>query len=158
VVDGGRGQLGVATTVLQEAGLDIPVIGLAKRLEEVFVPGEPEPLRIPRTSEALFVLQHLRDEAHRFAITYHRQKRGKRALASPLDDIPGVGPSRKRALLRRFGSLTRLREASADEIAGTDGIGTGLAADIHERLHAVADRPGRRDHEAAEPAGRRASA
>ena len=93
VVDGGRGQLGVAEKVLADRGLDIPVIGLAKRLEEVFMPGQPEPLDIPRGSEALFVLQHIRDEAHRFAITYHRQKRAGRALRSPLDDIPGVGAS-----------------------------------------------------------------
>ncbi len=108
VVDGGRGQLGVATRVLTDHGLDIPAIGLAKRLEEIYVPGQPEPLRIPRSSEALFVLQHLRDEAHRFAVTYHRKKRTRRALASPLDDVPGIGPTRKRALLRRFGSLARL--------------------------------------------------
>src|SRR5205807_2319340 len=111
VVDGGRGQLGVATRVLQESGRDVAAIGLAKRLEEVYLPGQPEPLRIPRGSEALFVLQHMRDEAHRFAVTYHRKKRAKRALASPLDAVPGVGPTRKRALLRRFGSLTRLRQA-----------------------------------------------
>jgi excinuclease ABC subunit C len=136
VVDGGRGQLAVATKVLTELDLGIPAIGLAKRLEEVYEPGRPEPVRIPRTSEALFVLQHLRDEAHRFAITYHRQKRGKRALASPLDDIAGVGPTRKRALLRRFGSLTRLREAGPQEIAATPGIGDALANEIYERLHA----------------------
>src|SRR5438105_2455334 len=105
VVDGGRGQLSVAERVLERRGLDIPAIGLAKRLEEVYVPGNPEPLEIPRGSEALFVLQHLRDEAHRFAITYHRVKRAKRALRSPLDDIPGVGETRRKALLRRFGSL-----------------------------------------------------
>src|SRR5262249_31188649 len=91
VVDGGGGQVGVAEKVLADRGLDIPVIGLAKRLEEVFMPGQPEPLGIPRGSEALFVLQHIRDEAHRFAITYHRQKHAGRALRSPLDDIPGVG-------------------------------------------------------------------
>jgi excinuclease ABC subunit C len=154
VVDGGRGQLAVATKVLAELGLDIPAIGLAKRLEEVYEPGEPEPVRIARTSEALFVLQHLRDEAHRFAIAYHRQKRGKRALASPLDDIAGVGPTRKRALLRRFGSLSRLREASAAEIAATPGIGGALANEIHERLHAPStDGGGER-----EAAARRASA
>ena len=105
VVDGGRGQLSMASKVLADLGLQIPHIGLAKRLEEVYFPDTPEPLLIPRGSEALFVLQHLRDEAHRFAITYHRQKREKRALASPLDDIPGVGPGRKKALLKRFGSL-----------------------------------------------------
>jgi excinuclease ABC subunit C len=135
VVDGGRGQLGVATRVLEEGGLDIPAIGLAKRLEEVFLPGQPDPLRIPRGSEALFVLQHLRDEAHRFAVAYHRKKRTRRALASPLDDIPGVGAVRKRALLRRFGSLARLRAASEGEILQTPGIGPELAHVIHEHLH-----------------------
>ncbi|HEY6566186.1 MAG TPA: excinuclease ABC subunit UvrC [Actinomycetota bacterium] len=137
VVDGGRGQLGMASKVLTDLGLAIPHIGLAKRLEEVYFPDHPEPLRIPRGSESLFVLQHLRDEAHRFAITYHRQKREKRALASPLDDIPGVGPARKKALLKRFGSLTRLRGAPVEEIAATPGIGPELAASIHESLHRV---------------------
>lgn len=134
VVDGGRGQLGVATRVLAELGLDIPAVGLAKRLEEVYLPDRPEPLVIPRGSEALFVLQHLRDEAHRFALTYHRVKRTKRALASPLDEIPGVGPARKRALLRRFGSLARLARATPEEIAATPGIGPELARAISERL------------------------
>ncbi len=138
VVDGGRGQLSVATRVLAEAGLDIPAIGLAKRLEEVYLPDRPEPLVIPRGSEALFLLQHLRDEAHRFAVTYHRAKRAKRALASPLDEIPGIGPARKRALLRRFGSLARLARATPEEIAATPGIGPELARAIHERLHAPA--------------------
>ncbi|GIV00743.1 MAG: UvrABC system protein C [Actinomycetota bacterium] len=138
VVDGGRGQLGAATRVLADLGLDIPAIGLAKRLEEVYLPDRPEPLVIPRGSEALFVLQHLRDEAHRFALTYHRTKRAKRVLASPLDEIPGVGPARKRALLRRFGSLARLARATPDEIAATPGIGPRLAREIHERLAAPA--------------------
>jgi excinuclease ABC subunit C len=135
VVDGGRGQLAVAERVLSDYGLSIPAIGLAKRLEEVYLPGQPEPLEIPRGSEALFVLQHIRDEAHRFAITYHRTKRAKRALRSPLDDIPGVGPSRKKALLRRFGSLARLRTASVEEIQATAGVGPSLARTIHEHLH-----------------------
>jgi excinuclease ABC subunit C len=135
VVDGGRGQLGMASKVLRELDLHIPHIGLAKRLEEVYLPDSPDPLVIPRGSEALFVLQHLRDEAHRFAITYHREKRGKRALASPLDEIPGVGPTRKRALLRRFGSLARLREAAVGEIEATPGIGPELARLIHDALH-----------------------
>ena len=134
VVDGGRGQLSVATKVLAAAGLHIPAIGLAKRLEEVYFPDRPDPLLVPRGSEALFVLQHLRDEAHRFAITYHRQKRAKRALASPLDEVPGVGPSRKKALLKRFGSLARLSRASVEEIAATPGVGPELARAIHERL------------------------
>ena len=134
VVDGGRGQLSAATKVLAEAGLHIPAIGLAKRLEEVFFPDRPDPLLIPRGSEARFVLQHIRDEAHRFAITYHREKRAKRALASPLDDVPGIGPSRKKALLKRFGSLARVTRASVEEIAATPGIGPELAGSIHERL------------------------
>ncbi|HYG72660.1 MAG TPA: excinuclease ABC subunit UvrC, partial [Actinomycetota bacterium] len=134
VVDGGRGQLGVASAVLADHELHIPAIGLAKRLEEVFLPGRPDPLVIPRGSEALFVLQHLRDEAHRFAIAYHRQKREKRALASPLDDIPGVGPARKKALLKRFGSLARLSRADVSEIAATPGVGPEVARAVHERL------------------------
>jgi excinuclease ABC subunit C len=137
VVDGGRGQLSVATRVLADAGLRIPAVGLAKRLEEIYFPGRPDPLRIARGSEALFVLQHLRDEAHRFAVTYHRQKRSKRAIGSALDDVPGIGPSRKKALLERFGSLARLAGASVEDIAKTPGLGPELARNLHERLHGV---------------------
>jgi excinuclease ABC subunit C len=137
VVDGGRGQLAQATKVLGDLDLSIPHIGLAKRLEEVYFPDHPEPLVIPRGSEALFVLQHVRDEAHRFAVSYHRQKREKRALASPLDAIPGVGPARKRALLKRFGSLAGLQRATPAEIGSTAGIGPELARTIHDALHTV---------------------
>jgi excinuclease ABC subunit C len=135
VVDGGRGQLNIALRVLDELGLDIPVIGLAKRLEEVYLPGQPEPLRITRGSEALFVLQHVRDEAHRFAVDYHRRLRERRAMASPLDEVPGIGPARKKALLRRFGSLARLSRASEEEIAATPDVGPRLAAEVVARLH-----------------------
>ncbi|MGE5227891.1 MAG: excinuclease ABC subunit UvrC, partial [Planctomycetaceae bacterium] len=135
VVDGGRGQLAQASKVLAELGLSIPHVGLAKRLEEVYFPEAPDPLLIPRGSEALFVLQHVRDEAHRFAVTYHRQKREKRALRSPLDDVPGVGPTRKKALLKRFGSLTRLRAATVEELAATPGVGPEVAAAVHAHLH-----------------------
>lgn len=134
VVDGGRGQLGVASQVLAEFSLSIPHVGLAKRLEEIYFPDRPDPHLIPRGSEALFVLQHVRDEAHRFALAYHRQKRERRALASPLDDVPGVGPARKKALLRRFGSITRLSAATPEEIAATRGVGPALAQAIHDRL------------------------
>jgi excinuclease ABC subunit C len=140
VVDGGRGQLGVATRVLSELGLEIPAVGLAKRLEEVYLPGQPEPLRIPRASQALFALQHLRDEAHRFAVTYHRSKRGKRALASPLDEVPGVGPTRKRMLLRRFGSLARLRAAGLEELQAVPGIGPETARTLLRHLKGEAAR------------------
>ena len=135
VVDGGRGQLNVALRVLDDLGLDIPVVGLAKRLEEVYLPGQPEPLRIPRGSQSLFVLQHVRDEAHRFAVEYHRKVRERRAMSSPLDEVPGIGPTRKKALLRRFGSLQRLSRATEEEIAATPGIGRALAAEIASRLH-----------------------
>ncbi len=137
VIDGGKGQLGMATKVLEELGLHIPHVGLAKRLEEVYVPDRPDPLVIPRGAESLFVLQHVRDEAHRFAVSYHRQKREKRALVSPLDEIAGVGPARKKALLKRFGSLARLRDAEVDEIAGTPGVGPELARAIWDHLHGV---------------------
>ena len=137
VVDGGRGQLGMATKVLEELGLHIPHIGLAKRLEEVYFPDRPDPLVIPRGAESLFVLQHVRDEAHRFAVSYHRQKREKRALISPLDEIVGVGPTRKKALLKRFGSLARLRDAEPAQIAETPGVGPELARAIWDHLHGV---------------------
>jgi excinuclease ABC subunit C len=139
VVDGGRGQLAQATKVLEDLGLSIPHVGLAKRLEEVYFPDHPEPLVLPRGSEALFVLQHVRDEAHRFAVAYHRQKREKRAIASPLDEIPGVGPARKRALLKRFGSLAGVRRATPAELAETPGVGPELARTVDERLHAPAE-------------------
>ena len=135
VVDGGRGQLSVAERVLSELGLAIPAVGLAKRLEEVYLPGQPQPLSIPRGSESLFILQHIRDEAHRFAVEYHRGKRAKRALRSPLDEIAGVGHSRKRALLKRFGSLAGVRAASVQELEATPGVGPVLARTLHERLH-----------------------
>jgi excinuclease ABC subunit C len=145
VVDGGRGQLSVATKVLADADLHIPAIGLAKRLEEVYFPDRPDPLVIPRGSEALFVLQHVRDEAHRFAVTYHRQKRAKRQLASPLDEIPGVGPARKRSLLKRFGSLAKLARADVDEIAATPGVGAELARAVHDTLHGLTPAGDRRE-------------
>jgi excinuclease ABC subunit C len=144
VVDGGRGQLSVATKVLADLDLHIPAIGLAKRLEEVYFPDRPDPLRIPRGSEALFVLQHIRDEAHRFAVTYHREKRSKRVMASPLDDVQGIGPARKKALLKRFGSLARLSRASLEEIAATPGVGPEIAGAVYERLHGSAPAPERR--------------
>jgi excinuclease ABC subunit C len=143
VVDGGRGQLAQASKVLAGLGLSIPHVGLAKRLEEVYVPDSPEPLRIARGSEALFVLQHIRDEAHRFAVRYHRERRAKRAIESPLDDVPGVGPARKRALMRRFGSLAKLRAATPDELAETPGIGPELAAAVAAHLAAPSS-PARR--------------
>jgi excinuclease ABC subunit C len=144
VVDGGRGQLSVATKVLADQDLHIPAIGLAKRLEEVYFPDRPDPLRIHRGSEALFVLQHIRDEAHRFAVTYHREKRSKRVMASPLDDVQGIGPARKKALLKRFGSLARLSRASLEEIAATPGVGPEIARSVHERVHGSAVAPARR--------------
>jgi excinuclease ABC subunit C len=117
VIDGGAGQLGRAVKVLDHFGLDIPVAGLAKRLEEVYLPDADTPLLIPRGEDALYLIQSVRDEAHRFAITYHRKLRGKRMVDSILDSVPGVGPKRKRQLLRRFGSLRRLRDATFEEIA-----------------------------------------
>jgi excinuclease ABC subunit C len=136
VVDGGRGQLSVAERVLGDLELRIPVIGLAKRLEEVYLPGQPEPLVIPRGAESLFLLQHVRDEAHRFAITYHRQKRAKRALHSELDDVPGVGQTRKAALLKRFGSLAGVRSATVEELGAAPGVGPVVARTVYEHLHA----------------------
>lgn len=134
VVDGGLAQVGAARRALDEVGVDIPVIGLAKRLEEVWVPGDEFPLILPRTSAALYLLQYLRDESHRFAITKHRSKRGKRHTRSVLDGIPGLGPARQKALLRRFGSVKRIREATWERICEVDGIGPTLARTIAAAL------------------------
>jgi excinuclease ABC subunit C len=121
--------------VLAEMGIqDVAVIGLAKRLEEVWLPADPEPTILSRTSEGLYLLQRVRDEAHRFAIAYHRQKRSKRMTTSALDGIPGLGQSRKAALLKHFGSLKRLRQASVDDISGVPGIGAHTAALVHSAL------------------------
>jgi excinuclease ABC subunit C len=135
IVDGGKGQLSTAVEVLRDLGLtDVPLAGLAKRFEELFVPGRPDPIVLPRRSQALYLVQRIRDEAHRFAITYHRDVRGKRALRSELDDIAGIGPGRKKALLKRFGSVRRIREASVDEVADTPGISRDLAERLKSHL------------------------
>ena len=135
IVDGGKGQLSTAVEVMRELGLtDVPLAGLAKRFEELFIPGHPEPIVLPRRSQALYLVQRIRDEAHRFAITYHRDVRGKRALRSELDEVAGIGAGRKKALLKRFGSVRRIREASIDEVAGTPGISRDLAERLKSHL------------------------
>ncbi|MDP8240647.1 MAG: excinuclease ABC subunit UvrC [Candidatus Hatepunaea meridiana] len=135
LVDGGLGQLSAAKGVLDELNLpDLPIIGLAKRLEEIYLPGRSEPLMLPRTSSALRLLQQIRDEAHRFAITRHRMLRGKRQVKSRLDDIDGLGPIRRQNLLKRFGSVKRISEAKVNEIASTPGISLKLAKIIKTSL------------------------
>ncbi|PWW56991.1 excinuclease ABC subunit UvrC [Actinokineospora spheciospongiae] len=135
VVDGAGPQADAAAEVLSELGVtDVAVVGLAKRLEEVWLPGDPDPTILPRTSEALYLLQRVRDEAHRFAIAYHRQKRSKRLTASALDDVPGLGHTRKAVLIKHFGSLKRLRAASVEEIESVPGIGPGTARAVHTAL------------------------
>lgn len=133
IIDGGKGQLSAARQVMQELGVHaIPTVGLAKRFEELFIPDEGDPIVLPRGSEALFLVQRIRDEAHRFAITYHRQVRGKTAIKSALDTIPGIGPKRKKALLRKFGSVKGIREADVEEIAATVGFTRALAERVKE--------------------------
>jgi excinuclease ABC subunit C len=147
VIDGGKGQLNVAVRVLEELGLeDICVVGLAKRFEEVYKPARADPIRIPRDSEALYLLQQVRDEAHRFAITYHRQLRAKKLTRSILDDVPGLGSTRRTRLLKQFGSVKRLRELTEDEIVAIpwlpEAVGRALFAQLHgEPLPAKAVRP-----------------
>jgi len=137
LVDGGKGQLGVAIDVIKELGLEneIPVASLAKRLEEVFVPGSSMPIDVPRGSEALFMLQVIRDEAHRFANTFHRQLRGKRMKVSGLDGIPGLGVARKEKLMQVFGSMKSLREASVDEILAQSGLPQVVSQAVFNALH-----------------------
>ncbi len=135
VVDGGPLQADAAARALAELGIDdIAVCGLAKRLEEVWQPGEEYPVILPRSSEGLYLLQRVRDEAHRFAITYHRAKRSKAATTSVLDDVPGLGPARRKTLLKHFGSVRKLSAASVEEIAAVPGIGPRLAATVSAAL------------------------
>ena len=136
VVDGGAPQVNAAAAVLADLQItDVTVCGLAKRLEEVWVPGEDDPVIFPRTSEALYLLQRLRDEAHRFAITYHRAKRSKSMTQSALDGVPGLGQTRRTALVKHFGSLTALRQADVEQIAVVPGIGRMTAQSVHAALH-----------------------
>ena len=135
VVDGGTSQLAAATAALQEIGIaGVPVVALAKREEELFVPGWDDPVVLPGGSPSLYLVKRVRDEAHRFAIAYHRELRGKAMTASILDEIPGVGPTRRQALVKAFGSVKRLRVADVEQIAAVKGIPTGLAGDIVEFL------------------------
>jgi excinuclease ABC subunit C len=135
VIDGGKGQLSAAKEVLDELGYhDLAVVGLAKEREEIFLPDREEPVLLPVTSPALYLMQRLRDEAHRFAITYHRSLRAKAATRSAFDDLPGVGPKRRAALLRVFGSAKRVREAPVEQVAAVPGIGAALAAKIKAGL------------------------
>lgn len=135
IVDGGKGQLHAALEVMAEMSVStVPAIGLAKRLEEVFVPGKPDPLPIPRDSEGLYLLERIRDEAHRFAIGYHRKLRTKAGLSSRLDEIPGIGDKRRAGLMRRFRSLEAIRQASIEELASVAGMTREAAERLKERL------------------------
>jgi excinuclease ABC subunit C len=135
IVDGGKGQLSAAVGVMEELDLrDVPLAGLAKRFEDLYVPHHSAPIVLPQRSQGLYLVQRIRDEAHRFAITYHREVRGKRALTSVFDEVPGIGPARKKALLKRFGSVRRIREASLDDVAATPGVGRAAAQRLKQHL------------------------
>jgi excinuclease ABC subunit C len=137
LVDGGKGQLAVAQRVVAQLGLEdeIPVASLAKRFEEVYVPGNSAPIRIPRGSEALFMLQRIRDEAHRFANTFHRERRGKRMVASSLDDIPGLGEKRATRLMKELGNVTAVKSASRETLRELTWLPDAVADAVYERFH-----------------------
>ena len=145
LVDGGKGQLGVAVRVLEELGLDdeIPVAALAKRFEEVFLPDSPDPVILPRQSEALYLLQRVRDEAHRFAVSYHRELRGKRMTTSVLDGIPGLGETRRTRLLQEMGSLAAVKRASLEQLRALSWLPDAVADAVYDRLHGSSRDPGR---------------
>nr|WP_286980410.1 excinuclease ABC subunit UvrC [Corynebacterium sp. UBA5992] len=135
IVDGGAPQVAAAQAVFDELGIaDVTLVGLAKRLEEIWVPGEDDPVILPRNSQALFLLQQIRDEAHRFAITYHRQQRSQRMRSSVLDSIPGLGPQRRTDLVKHFGSVKQLKQATVEEIAQVKGFGPKLAQTVFDSL------------------------
>ncbi|MGI8575598.1 MAG: excinuclease ABC subunit UvrC [Egibacteraceae bacterium] len=136
IIDGGKGQLAAARRALDELGIEgVELCSLAKRLEEIFRPDRPDSVLLPRTSEALYLVQRVRDEAHRFAITYHRSLRGKRMTASAFDEIPGIGPARRKALVEHFGSLQAVRNASLEELSDVEGLGHATALSVHTHLH-----------------------
>jgi excinuclease ABC subunit C len=135
IIDGGKGQLSAVADVMREMGVKhIPTVGLAKQHEEIHVQDVSEPIVLPRNSQALYLVQRIRDEAHRFAITYHRGVRSKSGMQSALDTIPGVGPKRKKALLRKFGSVRGIRDASVDDIASTVGFTAALAERVKSSI------------------------
>lgn len=134
IIDGGKGQLNAAVEVLTALGVDVPIVGLAKENEEIFLPGQSYPVILPRDSQALYLVQRVRDEAHRFAVSFHRQKRAAAHVRSALDELPGVGPKRKKALIQAFGSVRNIREASEEQIAAVTGIGPALARQIKASL------------------------
>ena len=135
MVDGGKPQVNAAAKALRELGItDVALCGLAKRLEEVWLPNNSEPIIFPRHSESLYLLQKLRDEAHRFAINFHRSKRSKVMLESLLDEVPGLGEIRRKSLLTHFGSVTALKAATVDELASVPGIGGKMAQTIMEQI------------------------
>jgi excinuclease ABC subunit C len=136
IIDGGKGQLGRAVKVLEEAGLAdrVPVVGLAKQEEEIFFPHRSNSLMLPRHSQGLYLVQRIRDEAHRFGITAHRKKRSKLGLASQLDSIPGIGPMRRKALLKHFGSMDKIRAATVEDLAAIPGMNEASAVSVKEHL------------------------
>ena len=136
MVDGGKGQVSRAVAVLKEYGLlgKFPVAGLAKQNEELFIHGRDQGLLMPRKSEGLYLLQRIRDEAHRFAITAHRKRRSREGITSILDAVPGIGPAKRKALMAHFGSLDRIRNASVDELAEVQGINESLAHALRSHL------------------------
>jgi excinuclease ABC subunit C len=137
IIDGGKGQLNAALEVLDEFELRdaIPIVGLAKREEEIFMPGQSVPVILPRKSQGLYLVQRIRDEAHRFGVTYHRKLRGKSAIRSSLDDVDGIGPKRRRALLAKFGSLEAIRQASIEDLAAVPGMNKKAAEAVKESLY-----------------------
>src|SRR6266516_943540 len=134
IIDGGKGQLSAAMEVLQELHIDIPTVGLAKENEEIFIPGSPDPIILPRSSQGLYLVQRIRDEAHRFGITYHRKLRSERTFKSVLDEIPGIGPKRKKALMKHYGSVRAISAASIDDLAALNGMSRDAAARVKEYI------------------------
>jgi excinuclease ABC subunit C len=134
IIDGGKGQLSAAMEVLQELHIDVPTVGLAKENEEIFTPGSPDPIILPRSSQGLYMVQRIRDEAHRFGITYHRKLRSNRTFKSVLDEIPGIGPKRKQALMKHFGSVRAMGAASIEELAALDGMTRDAAEKVKEYI------------------------
>jgi len=137
IIDGGKGQLSAAMEVLQELHIDIPTVGLAKENEEIFIPGSPDPIILPRSSQGLYMVQRIRDEAHRFGITYHRKLRSDRTFKSVLDEIPGIGPKRKQALMKHYGSVRAISAASIDELAALNGMTRDAAEKVKEYIGRV---------------------